>query len=120
MRAAIVGVGAVLLALALAPPANAQQSTIVGGSSGNLVNRPVDTSQSVVPINTIQLYDHSNKLFNFLPAMHFPQSRPVFGKSTFPTEPDGSFGMTYLKAFGFQGKPPPHPSNGIFISLFGR
>jgi hypothetical protein len=119
MRAAI-GIGAVMLALALAPPANAQQSVVFGGQSGTVVNQPLDTSASVVPINTIQLYDHSNKLFNFLPAMHFPQSRPVFGKSTFPTEPDGSFGMTYLKAFGFQGKPPPHPSNGIFISLFGR
>jgi hypothetical protein len=115
MRAAV-GIGAVLLAMALAPPAHAQIA--FGGSSGPIVNQPVDASNSVVPINTIQLYDHSIHLRDFLPTINLPQSRPVFGKSTFPTEADGTFGMNYLKAFGFQGKPPPHPRNPIIFSLF--
>jgi hypothetical protein len=115
MRAAI-GVGAVLLALAIAPPAKAQFA--FSGNSGHVVNQPVNTSNSVVPINTIQVYDHSIHLRDFLPNIHLPQSRPVLGRSTFPTEADGTFGMNYLKAFGFQGKPPPHPRNPIIFSLF--
>jgi hypothetical protein len=115
MRAAV-GIGAVLLALALAPPAQAQST--FGGSSRPIINQPVNTNHSVVPINTIQVYDHSIHLRDFLPNIHLPQSRPVFGKSTFPTEADGTFGMNYLKAFGFQGKSPPHPRNPIIFSLF--
>jgi len=115
MRTAM-GMGAVLLALALASPARAQIA--FGGSSGQITNQPIDMGNSVVPINTIQVYDHSIHLRDFLPNVHFPQSRPVFGKSTFPTEADGTFGMNYLKAFGFQGKPPPHPRNPIILSLF--
>jgi len=112
----VMGMGAVLLALALTSSARAQIA--FGGSSGQTTNQPIDTSASVVPINTIQVYDHSIHLRDFLPIVHFPQSRPVFGKSTFPTEADGTFGMNYLKAFGFQGKSTPHPRTPIIFSLF--
>jgi hypothetical protein len=117
MRAAT-GFAAVLLALALAPAAKAQFT--VSGSSGQTVNQPVNTGQNVSTINTIQLFDHSIKLSDFLPAMHLPQSRPVFGKSTFPTESDGTFGMNYLKAFGFTGKSPPHPTSSVFVVPISR
>jgi hypothetical protein len=117
MRAAI-GFVAVVAALALATPAKAQQTVGFGGSSGPIINTPASTSSSVAPINTIQLYDHSIRLNDFIPNLHLPQSRPIFGRSVFPTEPDGSFGMNYLKAFGFQGKSPPHPRNPIIFSLF--
>jgi hypothetical protein len=95
---------ALVLGLGLAAPACAQTITAFNGMNGitpnMIVNQPVDTSQSVVPIAQPQLFTHQFSLTNILPKLGLFSNKSVVGMSNFPS-PDGLPGKNYLKAFGY-------------------
>jgi hypothetical protein len=95
---------ALVLGLGLAAPAFAQQITSFNGfngiTPGMIVNQPIDTSQSVVPIAQPETFSHQFSLSNILPKLGLFSNQSVMGQSTFPT-PDGLPGKNYLKAFGY-------------------
>jgi hypothetical protein len=71
-----------------------------------LVFVPLDTSNSVVPINGIpQSRPTGFRLMDLIPHFSFPGSKPVIGQSLFPTQSQLP-GADYLRPFQFRGAPP--------------
>jgi hypothetical protein len=102
--------GMMIMGLGLAMPAWGQQSSTFGGvNPTQIVNQPIDTSQSVVPIARPQrLANAGFSLRNILPRVGLPGAKPIIGQSQFPT-PQGMPGANYLRAFGFQRPVPIQP-----------
>ena len=102
--------GAVALGLLLAAPAWAQRAVNFGRvSPQQIVNQPIDTSNSVVPIAKPQTLDNAKfSLKNILPRPGLPGAKPIIGRSDFPTQQNMP-GYNYLKAFHFQRPLPVKP-----------
>src|SRR5262249_27007846 len=103
--ALVVGLG-----LLLAAPAWAQRTVNFGHVNPlQIINQPIDTSNSVVPIARPQTLDNAKfSLKNFLPRPGLPGAKPVIGRSNFPTQQNMP-GFNYLKAFHFQRPLPVQP-----------
>ncbi|HXG11947.1 MAG TPA: hypothetical protein VNK04_19480 [Gemmataceae bacterium] len=101
---------AVVLGLVLAAPAWAQRTVTFGGVDPlKIVNQPIDTSNSVVPIAQPQrLANVGFSLRNILPRVGLPSAKPVIGRSLFPT-PQNMPGANYLRAFHYQRPQPVKP-----------
>ncbi len=98
---------AVLLVLVGVSPAQAQQrrSIFFGGvDPTNLVQVPVDTSQSVVPIAQPVTRPTRFRLVDLLPRITLPGTKPIIGRSVFPTTDQPPEG--YLNSFRYR---PPRP-----------
>jgi hypothetical protein len=84
-----------VVALGLAAPASAQvNNASFGGIDPRfLVNQPISTSNSVVPIAQPQFFNHTFSLANFLPNLSSFSANPVTGLSQYPTtfQPGANF-----------------------------
>ena len=96
--------GAVALVLLLSGTSRAQNrrnffNFFFGADPRDVVNVPIDTSMSNVPIASPIQRKSSFKLLDYFPSFDliFP-SRPTIGQSVFPTEGQMP-GPDYLKAF---------------------
>ena len=108
---------AVLVGLAVAGPAWAQRTNTFGGPDpSKLVNRPIDTGQTELPIaRPIRAPQPSGFGFNhFFPKTVLPSANPVRGQSVFPT-PSNMPGPNYLRYFNVQ-----HPKPVTQEDLLGR
>jgi hypothetical protein len=97
-------------ALLLAAPAWAQRTLGFGGvDPAKVVNQPIDTSNSVVPIaRPMTLENAKFSLKNILPRPGLPGAKSIVGRSDFPTQ-QGMPGADYLKAFHFRRPQPVQP-----------
>jgi hypothetical protein len=98
-----IGVTALGAGLLLAAPAWAQVALTFGGADPTkIINQPVNTANSAVPIAQPQnLGSTFRALLDFMPKIQLPSANSVHGQSVFPT-PSQMPGKNYLKQFGFQ------------------
>src|SRR5262245_37347572 len=100
---------ALVLVLTAASAAHAQSSGpfFFGGGVDptKLVFVPIDTSVSNVPIAQPQTRSTNFSLLSFMPKFLLPNSKPVIGQSTFPTQAQIP-GADYLKGFQYRAARP--------------
>jgi hypothetical protein len=101
---------ALLFGLLLAAPAWAQRAVTFGGVNPlAIVNQPIDTNNSAVPIARPQQLENTRfSLKNILPRPGLPGAKTTIGSSQFPSQ-GGMPGANYLKAFHFQRPQPVQP-----------
>jgi hypothetical protein len=88
------------LGLALAAPASAQNIFVFGQNNNrSIVNQPIDTSQSLVPIAQPQFFNVSQRISSFFHTFAPFSAKSPQGYSIFPS-PSQMPGPGYLKAFG--------------------
>lgn len=74
----------------------------------SLVNRPIDASTANVPIATPGRRRSNFKLLDFMPKISLPGTKPIIGRSSFPTQSQLP-GNGYLRDFGFRPGTPVRP-----------